>query len=907
MVSLFKHLLHRGKLEEELDAEVQAYFEVLVQRYMARGLSREEARRQARVEFGGPEQVKEKVREVRVGANAETAVQDIRYAIRVLRRSPGFTSIAVLTLALGIGANTAIFSLIDAVMLQMLPVEHPEQLVLLTDPSDRGVSVDTRERGVRERMSYPEFQELRANNRVFSGMFAAQNEVSDLDIVPGSGSAQPVKAQTQLVSGEFFAVLGVQPIMGRVFTPDEDKVQGANPVAVVSHDFWQRALGGEPGVVGSTFRVGQSIFQIIGVAPPGFRGVLVGYDTDFWLPITMQEQVLPGRHYLTPRDTLWLQVMGRLAPGCSTKTAEAGVNVAFQQALRASAPAVPTEKERRDMLDQKIVLRPGARGASAVRGQFSDPLVLLMAMVGVVLLIACANIANLMLARASGRQREIGVRLALGAARGRLIRQLLTESVVVAALGGVLGMILAAAGTRVLLAIVSGGFTNLSLEIPRDYPIFLFTALVSLGTGIICGLAPALRATRLDVGRTLAANARGSIGGRGRVQTGRILTIVQVALSVLLLVGAALFVRSVYNLITQNLGFDRSHLLMVRIDPSAAGYQGENTKALYAKVREGLKKIPGVRGVSFSDNGLFAGDAGDQLSIEGSPVKDPDQLHARWTEVGPDYFKTLGIPLLQGREINADDAARSAQLCVVNESFVRAYYPDSQAIGRHIRDEYPTTRETYEIIGVVPDTREHRPNERPRARFYPSILHPIGTVQSVTFLLNCAVDVANLGTTVRQSIRQIDPNLPILSLRTLNEQIDRRLITERLVAQLASFFGLVALFMAAIGLYGVMSYSVSKRTSELGIRMALGASRSYVIWMVLREALSIAAIGMVIGLTTALVLGRLISSQLYGLAPWDPSAIAASILVIVATAVLAGYVPARRAAGIDPMVALRQE
>jgi len=906
--NLLSRWLHWRRAEEDLDAEVQTYFEILVDRYMSDGFSREEARRKARIEFEGPEQVKEKVREARMGASAETWFQDFRYAWRVLRKSPAFTSIAVLTLALGIGANTAIFSLIDAVMLRLLPVDYPEQLVLLTDPSERGVSVDTSERGVRERMSYPEFQELRASNTVFSGMFAAQNDVSELDIFPGgSAAAQPLKAHTQLVSGEFFGVLGVQPILGRVFTPEEDRAPGANPVAVVSYDFWQRAFAGDPNIVGSTFRLGQAVFRILGVAAPGFRGILVGSDADFWLPITMQEQVLPGRHYLKPRDTLWLQLMGRLVSGLSIKSAEAGINVTFQQALHAAGAALPNEKERRNMLGQKITLRPGARGASAVRGQFSDPLVLLMAMVGVVLLIACANIANLMLARANGRQREIGVRLALGAARGRLIRQLLTESLVVAALGGILGLAIAAAGARLLLVLVSSGFTNLHLELPRDYRVFLFTALVSLGTGVLFGLAPAIRATRLDVNQTLAANARGSIGGRGRLQSGRILAIAQVALSLVLLMGAALFVRSLYNLLTQNLGFDRGHLLMIRIDPAAAGYKGENTKALYTKVREALQTIPGVRGVSYSDNGLFGSDAGDQISIEGSSIHDPEQLRARWSEVGPDYFKTLEIPLLQGREIDTDDSARNSPVCVINQSFAHIYFKDAFPIGKHLTDEYPTTRETYEIVGVVADSREHAANEPVRPRFYPNLSHPIGTVQGVTFLVRSSGDPAGIGLEARQSIRRIDPDLAILSLRTLNEQIDRRLITERLVAQLAAFFGVVALFMAAIGLYGVMSYSVSKRTSEIGIRMALGASQRSVTRMVLSEALGVVGIGVAIGVPSALALGKLISSRLYGLTAADPIAIASSTLLIVATAALAGYLPARRASRIDPMVSLRND
>jgi predicted permease len=908
--SLYRRLRHRRQAEEELDTEVHAYFEILAERNVARGVSPEEARRAARVEFEGPEQVKERVREVRVGAAIETTLEDFRYAFRVLRKSPGFTTIAVLTLALGIGANTAIFSLINAVMLRLLPVAHPEQLVLLTDPGESGTSVDTSENGVRSTLSYPEFDRLRLSKTgAFSDMFAAQNEVSNLEVFlsEGSGIPRAARAHTQLVSGEFFGVLGVQPILGRAFTPEEDKAPGANPVAVVSYDFWQREYGGETGVVDNTIRLGQAAFRILGVAPPGFRGILVGSETDIWLPITMQQQVLPGRNYLEPRDTLWLQVMARLAPGVSMKSAEAGINVSFQQALREWGSALPAEKQRRSLLDQKIELRPGARGASALRGEFSDPLVILMAMVGVVLLIACANIANLMLVRARGRQREIGVRLALGAARARLIRQLLTESLIVAAIGGMLGIGLSIVGTRLLMALVATGVTDFGLEVPRDYRVLLFTALISLVTALLFGLAPAVRATRLDVNQTLAANVRGSIGGRGRLQTTRMLAVAQVALSLVLLLGAALFLRSLHNKLAENVGFDRNQLLMVRLDPVAAGYKGASVTTLYENVREALRTIPGVRGATVSNKGLFGGDSTDHLAIEGSLVRDPDQLASRWTEIGPDYFKTLGIPILLGREINSGDSTRGMPVCVINEAFARRFFPDSTAIGKHITDTYPTTRETFEIVGIVADAREHEPSERKRPRFYANLTHPIGAVQSVTFLLNTAGDPSGVASAVRQTIRQMDPNLPVLSLRSVNEQLDRRLTAERLIAQLAACFGAVALFMAAIGLYGVMSYSISRRASEIGIRMALGASGRKVIGMVLGETLRIVAIGSAIGLLGALALGRLIASRLYGLTASDPAAIGLTVLTIVMAAVLAGYLPARRASRIDPMVALRND
>lgn len=831
--------------------------------------------------------------------------QDLRFAIRTFLKSPAFLLMAVLSLGLGIGANTAIFSLINAVMLRILPVAHPEQLVLLTDPGFSGVNVETTESGPRSALSYPEFQELRAHNRVFSGMFAAQSFLSGLDVF--TIGEQSTKANTQLVSGEFFGVLGVKPVVGRTFTPEEDQALGANPLAVLSYGFWQREFGGDVGVVGRTIRVGQSPFQIVGVAPEGFRGILVGSEADLWIPMTMQEQVLPGRHYLRPRDTLWLQVMARLAPGMTRAQAEAGINVAFQQVLQGWAAAATTEKQRRKILEQQIQLRVGNRGASDLRDQFQDPLLLLMAMVGLVLLIACANIANLMLARATGRQREIGLRLALGAGRGRLIRQLMTESILIAAMGGMLGALLANWGTDLLVRLVAGGGFDIALEVHRDIRIFLFTGAIALLTGMLFGLTPAVRATRVDLNRTLAANARGTIGGRGGVRTGRVLVVAQVALSLLLLMGATLFVRSLHNLAVQQLGFNRDHLLMVHVDPVAGGYRGASVTALYRRLRESLLGVPGVRGVTVSNSGLFAGDAGDQISLEGTGRRGADELRSRWTLVGPAYFSTLGIPLLRGREIDTADAAHGSQVCVVNEAFAKFFFADSDPIGNHVTDEYPTTRETYEIVGVATDVREHAIGETDRPRFYANLAHPIGTVEGVTFLIAGFGDPGSLTTAVRHAIAEVDRGLPVPNIRTVNEQIDRRLVTRRLVADLSAFFGGLALVMAAIGLYGVMSYSMSRRTSEIGIRMALGASETSVLGMVLGETFRLVAMGVAVGLPCALGAGRLIASQLFGLSWADPSTVAAAVAMIFGTTLIAGYVPARRAARIDPMDALRND
>ncbi len=832
--------------------------------------------------------------------------QDVRYSVRSLLKSRGFLVVAVLTLALGIGANTAIFAVVNAVILRALPVSHPEQLVLLTDPDSAATNVETTEHGVRNLLSYPEFVELRSHNSVFSGLLAAQSQPSSLDVTQTESGAV-TKARVQLVSGEFFDVLGVQPALGRAFTAAEDRAPGSNPVAVLSDSFWRRALGADPAVAGKVLRIGGGIFRVIGVAPPGFRGILVGSETEIWLPITMQAQGLPGRDYLKPRDTLWLQVMGRLAPGMSRARAEAGINVGFQQFLREWATAKPTPGTPQDTVEQRIQLRDGAAGASVLRGQFSDPLELLMAMVGLVLLIACANIANLALARASGRTREVGIRLALGAGRARIVRQLLIESLLVAAAGGGIGTVFAFWSTRVLLALVQRGFDGVALDPVRDIRVLVFTAAATLATALLFGLAPALRAARSDLNTAIASNVRGVAGMRGRFEAGRILVIAQVTLSLVLTIAAALFVRTLHNLLNVRLGIDREHILVARIDPSAAGYTQAELPGLCERVRERLRTTPGVHAASISNDGLFTGDEGDHVAIDGA-LKLPDsEMSSLWTLVGPDYLRTVGIPLLRGRAIDASDMAAGRPVCVVNASFVKRFFGDASPLGHHVTDLYPTTVTTFEIIGVVGDVQEHSLRGKIRPRFYGNYAHPIGTLAAPAIVLNASGDPAALIETARRGIASVDASIPILNIRTLNQQLERGTIIPRLTADLAACFGVLALMMAAIGLYGVMSYSTARRTSEIGIRMALGASQQSVLWMVMRETLRMLAIGTALGLSAALLLGRLIQSLLFGVDANDLAAVSIAVGVLALSAALAGFIPAIRAARVDPMTALRCE
>jgi len=823
---------------------------------------------------------------------------DLRFALRALRKSPGFTAVAVLTLGLGIGANTAIFSLIHAVFQRTLPVDHPEQLAILTDPASGGFAEDSSQSGERTILSWQEFEALRRSNQVFTGLFAAQSAPRLVDTRIDTARLQ---IRQQLTTAEFFDVLGVNPAAGRFFAAAEE----SSPIAVISYSFWQRQFASDPNVIGKTLAIGRGAFRIVGVAPANFRGIVVGNDIDAWMPMATETLVFPGHDYLTPRDTLWLQAVGRLKPGVSRDTAQAGINVAFQQILQGWAATLPTDQERRAMLDQKIVLKPGNKGVSFVRGDFGDPLLMLMAMVGVVLLIACANIANLTLARATGRQRELGVRMALGAGRGVLIRQMLIESVIVACAGGVAGTLLAVWGADLVISLVNNDNSGIVLDGRQDPTVFLFTAAASLFTVVLFGLMPAIRGTRLDVNRLLASGTRGTVSNRGGTRGGRLLVAAQIALSILLLVGATLLVRTLNHLAQQNLGFDREHILMAWVDPPGAGYRDAAGDDMMRRLTDRIRGIPGVTGAAVSTTGMFAGDSGDEIAIEGVKGIKHGDMHSGWTLVGAGYFKTVGTPILRGREFNEADELRGAPVCVINESFLRTFFKGENPIGKHITDLYPTTITTFEIVGVVADAREHELRSQPRPRFFGNAFHPIGAAHPISIMIRANGDPMRFLRTVTQAINQFDSALPISAIRTVDQQIGRRLVAERMMARLAASFGALARLMAAIGIYGVMSYTIGRRTNEIGLRMALGASQGGVLRMVLRETAVLLVTGAAIGIPAAIGAARLLRSTLAGVSPADPVSLALALAIISIATLLAGYLPARRASRIDPMEALR--
>jgi len=795
-------------------------------------------------------------------------------------------------------------------LLKMLPVKDPQQLVVLTDPTSSGVNIGT-SGGERPVISTREFEALRDRNQVFSGMFAAQSELARND-ASIDGKA-PEEVRTRLVSGGYFTVLGASPIIGRAFTAADEHGAGTAPYVVLSYQYWKRRFEGSPAALDAHIRIGRANLTVIGVAAPGFHGEAVGEAPDFWIPLDMQPLVMPGRMWLQDdpahiaEKVMWLHGIGRLKPGVSRQQAQANVDVVFKQIL--AEEFAELSRRQPDILKQNLKLHDAANGVSELRGDFADPLFVLMAVVGLVLLIACANVANLLLARAAGRQKEMGVRLALGAGRGRIVRQFLTESLMLSVAGGVLGCLLAVAGVRLLIRLVEGRPGSLVLDITPDFRMLGFTTAICLLTGLAFGFAPAWRSARVNLAGTLREAGRGLTGASSRISLGKILVIGQIALSVMLLIGAGWFLRTLRNLENVDLGYAREKLILVDVDFVSAGYSGERLPAVYQAVRDRLAAIPGVRAVTYSGNGLFSGsESGDRISVEGYTPQKRGDAHARFDEVGPGYFRGVGIPLLLGRDIDERDVAASESVCVVNESFAKFYFGGRNPIGKHVTDEFPDTRKTFAIVGVARDARDHSLRGEINRRFYLAARQPLGEyAPEMNYEIRTVGDPAAVQAAARRQILAFDPAIPINGVRTLNALLDGTLRQERIIAQLSTVFGGVALLLAALGLYGVLSYAVARRTNEIGIRMALGAERGAVIRMILRETAVLILIGLAAGVPASLACARLIESKLFGLKPADPITLGAALAVMIAVAVFAGYVPARRASKVDPLVALRYE
>ncbi|HKH44121.1 MAG TPA: ABC transporter permease, partial [Thermoanaerobaculia bacterium] len=878
-----------------------------IEEYVAAGMGLAEARHAARRSLGPLSRIEEECRDMRRTRWLETFLQDLGYGIRSLRLSPAFTLVAALSLALGIGANTAIFSLMDALLLRSLPVRAPEELVALGDPSRTGAHSEGSVRS--DIFSVRMYRELRDRNQVFSGVFASGR--TGLLIVGGDRSAAtPETPRGRFVTGNYFSVLGVPAFRGRTFTAAEDRGPGAAPFVVISHDYWQRRFAAEPGAVGRTIILNDYPFTIVGVTPPGFFGEVVGTATDVWIPVMMQPQVNPGRNYLDRWDQSWLLLMGRLKPGGSIDQARGSIETLFSQVIASRAGgAIDADLLPDDLGKLRLEVTPGGSGFSHLRSQFSRPLSTLMAIVALVLLIACANVANLLLERAAGRQKEISVRLALGAGRGRLVRQLLTESLLLAGLGGALGVLFAFWADAALLGLI-GVSRSAALDLRPNAHVLAFTAAVALLTGVLFGLAPAVRATRAELAPALKESSRnvtGAGGGSGRRwPLGKVLVVSQFAISLLLLMGAGLFVRTLVNLQRLDLGFPREGLVMLELDPVAAGYQEESLKSLLGQLLERLKAVPGVSGVTLSENGIFSGtDSGTSIVIPGRPALSDADDDVAYDRVGPDYFKVVGIPILQGRGIGPQDRTGTLRVAVVNEAMARFYFPGQSPLGQRFA-ESNAADVLYEIVGVSRDVRDHDLRGPVERRYYAPMLQAVESLSAFNFELRAAAPKTVLEP-IRQAMRSFDPRLTVLDLAPLGANIDASIGDERLVAKLSSFFGALALVLASIGLYGVISYTIARRTNEIGIRMALGASERRVLWMVLRETMLLALAGIVLGLAVVLASARVLSSRLFGLSAYDPPTLAAATAILLVVAIISGAIPGSRAARVDPTEALRYE
>ncbi|HKF52129.1 MAG TPA: ABC transporter permease [Candidatus Acidoferrales bacterium] len=853
-----------------------------------------------------------------------TFLQDIRYAIRTMRKSPGFAVVAILTLALGIGANTAIFTVINSVLLNNLPVEHPEQLVLLTNPNEQGGGIGFSD-GVRDVLTYPEFQSIEQNNKVFSGVLAADSSTSSLPAEVeaagngGASAASPSPAHIKLVSGSYFSVLGVDPILGRAFGTEVDKLRDANPVAVISYGFWQSRFAGASDVVGRKLRVLQTTYTVAGVTPPQFHGETVGANPEVFIPLSMQSEVFPGRDYLSqetdPFEKVeWLQVIGRLKPGVSLVQAKAAIDVEFQQMMQAQAAGMSAQSKQKFMT-QSLAVTGGSRGASTLRGDFGKPLEILMAVVGLILLIACANIANILLARGAARQKEIAVRVALGAGGARLFRQMLTESILLAAIGGAVGLLFAEWAEVALLRMVSAGtgpVGQVPLDLHPNAKILAFTLGVSVLTGILFGVAPALRAMRLDLNAVLKAAMRGSSRASsrpGRMPIGKVLVVAQVALSLLLLVVAGLFVRSFRNLSESKLGYDRDHVVQFETNAVTYGYQRAEVIPLYEEILQRLRAIPGVRGVSLSDNGLLSGtDSQDPFTLEGEGKARADE-EVRYDWVGPDFFATAGIPILEGRDLGSQDSGNGQRVAVINQTFARRFFPKLNPIGQRVVVRDSENNFDFVIVGVAADSKHGSVREKPFPRFYAPFFNPEGRSwpTRATFVVRTFGDPASVSSSIRAVVKDVAANLPPVTTITMDQQLADSLATDRMITELSGAFGALAIILVCIGLYGIMAYAVAGRTNEIGIRVALGAQRKNVLWLVLKESLLLVLVGVVIGVPIVFAAGKWISSLLFGVKSADPLALGLAMLLMFVVGVVACYVPAARAMRVDPMIALRYE
>jgi len=902
-----KSLFQKQRVDRELNEELQSYLEASAAHKRSSGIDPKAARRLAKVEMGSQGSVKHRVWTSRWESNLDNLFADLRLGIRSLAKSPGFTLVALLSLALGIGANTAIFTLLNAILLRPLPVQNPQQLTLFGDGRAAG-STSTLPNGSWRLFSYPFFREFIQKQQSFSGI-AAVNSIQ-FTIQSSIAGATYAPAHIDLVSGSYFSVLGISPFLGRAISEDDNKAAGAGPVAVASYGWFQRHFNGDPSALGKVVRIQSHDYTLVGVARPGFFGVTVGQSTDLWIPLSMEKEISPGWNGLDNKLFQSLLLIGRLKPGVTSDQANSATNLLFKQILRSDyVGATPSQKDLDSIQHASIDLTPAANGVSRLRRIFSLPLKILMTIVALVLLIACANIANMLLARGVARAREIAVRMAIGATRGRIVVQLLTESAVLAFTGAAIGVALAWKASAALLAMALPSPDPIPIDLTPGLPVLGFTLAVTVFTALLFGMIPAFKATRLELTPALK-EGRGSAAST-RSKLARSLIAGQIALSVLLLVAATLFLRSLINLTSIPTGFDKHNVLVFSMDSSIANLRQNDpdeikSVQLQEQIESRVQTIPGVQSTSFAFFTFNDGMWGNDVLFQGIPRTQDNGGPVSFNNVGNGFFSTMNIPLIAGRTFNAHDTHASQQVAVINQTMAHRFFPTGSPIGRHFgMNDDPAHSNDIEVIGIVKDAKYGDLDEpTTMAAYFPCTQH---TGFYGNFLIRFAPGT-NSGQIIAQTrslVAQINPNILITSVSSLEELVDRSIATQSLIARLSTFFGILAVFLASIGIYGLMSYSVARRTNEIGIRLALGAQTGTLLWMVLRETLTLLAIGLAVGVPITLASTSIIKSQLYELSPLDPIAIASAIVIIAAMTVLAAWLPARRASKVDPMVALR--
>lgn len=893
----------RSSSDRRLREEMEEHLALQIEENIHAGMTPAEARRLAIVKFGPAEAVRESYHAEEGLPLIESALQDCRYALRMLFRSPVLSVVAVLTLALGIGANTAIFSFLDAVMLRSLPVRDPQRLVKLGVEDWDGI---TDSFACTELYSYPFYRQFQRDNRVFSDTAAI---MSMMNVVHGlvDDGKRLERINVQTVSGTYFQTLGITPQIGRVINESDDSTEGAHPVLVTSYAFWKHRLGGDPAVLDHKIKLGNTVFNIVGVAPAEFFGTKVGEAPDAWAPLSMMASIPPGWNGRKDDFSESLYILGRLRPGLTPEEATANVNVLFPQILRSFPDAKLTQENSERLAHTRVPLKSLARGISDLRNSYSEPLKVLMVIVALVLLIACANIANLLLARSTSRARELAVRQALGAARIRIIRQLLTESLVLALAGGALGIAFAAFANRLLLHMISSGPQTIPLDVSLHLRLLAFTFAVSVGTALLFGTFPAVRATRMELSDGLKTG-RGAITLGARTPLARALVISQVALSLVLTVGAFLFLRTLNNLSRVDTGFNRENVLRLDIDSSVTGYADDDPrlKALFHEIEERVRSLPGVEAASFSAFTFAEGSWNTTVMVPGKPFD--RRVNVKHNSIGNDYFKVMQIPLVAGRQFGPQDTATSQPVAIISEAMARNLFPAGSPIGRTYSIGSPDEMEApaqKRVIGVAKDVKFNNVAESQEYIDYlPYAQRGWGFGD---FEVRYRGSFGAAASKVRQAIYAIDRTLPITNVTTLDAQVARSYSNQAIIAQLSAFFGIVAVFLSSIGLYGIMSYLVSRKTGEIGIRMALGAGRSEVGRRVMREVVVWILAGIAVGLPVTLAGGRLVRTMLYGLSGSDPLSLIAAAVVLAIAGLTAGYLPARKASRVDPMVALRYE